>query len=66
MRNAGAILIIIITVASSWIIRIQMRRKIKKDLGRKATEQDLTSIDTWMKVDKVETHENRDNPLDPK
>jgi hypothetical protein len=31
-----------------------MRRKIKRALGRKATEADLASIDTWIKVDEVE------------
>jgi len=39
---------------SAWIIGLRMRRKIKRDLGRKATEADLASIDTWIKVDEVE------------
>ena len=46
--------IAIITIVSAWITGIRMKRKIRKDLGRKATEEDLTSIDTWMKVDEVE------------
>jgi len=33
-----------------WVAGIQMRQKIRKQLGRKATYADLTSIDTWMKV----------------
>lgn len=37
-----------------WIEELRMRLKIKKYLGRKATQADLTSIDTWMKVDEVE------------
>jgi hypothetical protein len=39
-----------------------MRLKIKKDLGRKATQADLTSIDTWMKVDEVEQGKEPDKP----
>jgi hypothetical protein len=59
-------LIIIFTLLSSWIIGIQMRRKIRRDLGRKATELDLTSVDTWMKVDEVEEQSRRNNRSDPK
>jgi hypothetical protein len=40
-----------------------MRRKIKKDLGRNATDADLTSIDTWMKVTKVEDETGGNKPL---
>jgi hypothetical protein len=43
--------VIIISVVSAWITGVRMRRKIRQDLGRKATDADLTSIDTWMKVD---------------
>jgi hypothetical protein len=39
-----------------------MRRKIRRNLGRKATDEDLTSIDTWMKVDKVE-QQNKDTKV---
>jgi hypothetical protein len=40
-----------------------MRRKIRMDLGRKATKEDLTSIETWMKVDEVENPDEGKNPL---
>jgi hypothetical protein len=46
---------LVATIISTWIIGIQMRRKVRKDLGRKATDADLTSISTWMKVDEVES-----------
>ena len=39
-----------------------MRLKIRKDLGRKATKADFTSIDTWMKVDEVEQRNGSDKP----
>jgi hypothetical protein len=42
------------TMFASWIIGIRMRRRIRRDLGRQAKGADLSSIDTWMKVDEVE------------
>lgn len=60
----GLISVIVETVWA-WIAGIQMRLKIKKDLGRKATDADLTSIDTWMKVDDVESQNERNRPLKP-
>jgi hypothetical protein len=48
------LIIALVTIISAWIIGIQMRRRIRRDLGRKATGGDLTSIETWMKVDEVE------------
>jgi hypothetical protein len=57
--------IVVFTLVSAWIIGIQMRKKIRRDLGRKATEQDLTSIDTWMKVDEVEEQNRRNNQRKP-
>jgi hypothetical protein len=57
--------IIIISVVSAWITGIRMRRKIRKDLGRKATDADLTSIATWMEVDEVEKRKKGNTPLNP-
>lgn len=57
--------LIIISVVSAWITGIRMRRKIRKDLGRKATDADLTSIATWMKVDEAEERKKRNSPLNP-
>ena len=52
------LIISLITIVSSWIIGIRMRRRIKKDLGRRANERDLASIETWMKVDEIEDKKN--------
>ena len=46
----------------AWIAGLRMRLKIKNDLGRKATRADLTSIDTWMKVQEVEQQKDLNNP----
>jgi len=57
-----AVVIIYLSV-SAWIIGIRMRRNIERDLGRKATEADLTSIDTWMEVDAAEERNKEKKPL---
>jgi hypothetical protein len=47
--------IFIITVIAAplgvWVAGVRMRRTIKRVLRRKATGQDLASINTWMRVD---------------
>jgi hypothetical protein len=46
--------VLIVSVVSSWVIGIKMRREIKRDLGRKATEADLTSLESWMEAEEKE------------
>ncbi len=53
----------IVNTVWAWIEGLRMRLKIKKDLGRKATEADLTSIETWMKVDEAEQRNREKKPL---
>jgi hypothetical protein len=60
-----ALISIIVETVWAWIAGIQMRVKIKRDLGRKATEADLSSIETWIKVDEVEQQNERNGPLKP-
>ena len=47
-----------VTAISAWIIGVQMRRRIKKDLGRAVDDSDLVSLETWMKVGEVEEKKN--------
>lgn len=58
-----AALLIIYSSVSAWIIGVRMRRKIKRDLGREATDADLTSINTWMKVEEAEERNRKNKPL---
>jgi len=46
-----------------WITGVKMRRKISADLGRKATDNDLTSLDTWMEVSEAEERNQKNKPL---
>lgn len=49
---------VVILGFSSWIVASRMRRRIKDDLGIAANEGDLSSIETWMKVDEAEQKKN--------
>lgn len=49
-----ALLVLIYSAVTSWVIGLRMGRTIRKDLGRKANDLDLASIDIWMKVEDVE------------
>jgi hypothetical protein len=65
LRLITIALVVIVSAVSTWIVGVKMRRRIKRDLGRKATETDLTSIDTWMEVDEEEKQHERNLPLKP-
>lgn len=58
LKLTVSLVIALITIVSSWIIGFRMRRRIKKDLGRRANQRDLTSMETWMKVDEIEEKKN--------
>jgi hypothetical protein len=60
-----ALISIILETVWAWIAGFQMRVKIKRDLGRKATEADLSSIETWIKVDEVEQQKERNSSSKP-
>lgn len=45
----------LVTLVSTWILGVRMRRRMKRSLGRKPkNEQELTSLTTWMKVEDEE------------
>lgn len=52
-----ALVALIYSAAASCVIGLQMKRKIRKELGRKADDLDLASIDTWMEVEEAEEQE---------
>jgi hypothetical protein len=61
-----ALAVAIINTVWASVEGIRMRLKIKRDLGRKATDTDLTSIDTWMKVEESERQGERNGPVKPR
>jgi hypothetical protein len=50
MRNLIFIGIIIFTAISSWIVKIKMKKRMERGLGRKVSDREITSINTWMNV----------------
>jgi hypothetical protein len=38
---------------------LKMRHRIREELGRKATDTDLASLDTWMEVERSEKGKNK-------
>ena len=51
---------------SGWIVSLRARRRLKKSLGRKATDLELASLTTWMKVEETEQREKESSPIHPR
>ena len=65
LRLIVIVSVVMVSAVSTWIVGVKMRRRIKRDLGRKATDADLTSLDTWKEVDDKEQWNGRNSPLEP-
>ncbi|MDR3721331.1 MAG: hypothetical protein P4L00_07000 [Candidatus Acidoferrales bacterium] len=61
-KAAVVFAVLIFTAVTSFIIGVRMRREIKKTLGRKATDEDLADIDTWIEVKEAEEKFGGKNP----
>jgi len=57
---------VIALTISGWIVTIQVRRRMKKSLGRSATDLELSSLKTWMKVEEREQQEKESDPIHPR
>ena len=51
---------------SGWIVSLRARRRMKKSLGRKATDLELASLNTWMRVEEAEQREEESGPIHPR
>ena len=51
---------------SGWIVAFQMRRRMRRALGRKVTDTELVSLTTWMKVADQEERDQQNRPVIPK
>jgi hypothetical protein len=56
---------VIAATVSGWIVTVQVRRRMKKSLGRSATDLELASLVTWMKVEETEQREEESRPIHP-
>jgi hypothetical protein len=57
---------VIAATVSGWIVTVQVRRRMKKSLGRSATDLELASLTTWMKVEETEQREEESRPIHPR
>jgi hypothetical protein len=58
--------IVIGVTVSGWIVTRQVRRRMKKSLGRSASDLDLVSFRTWNEVEKIEQRNVESAPIHPK
>jgi hypothetical protein len=56
----------IVMTVSEWIVTLRARRRMKKSLGRKATDLELASLKTWMRVKEAEQREKESGPIHPR
>ena len=57
---------VIALTVSGWIVTSKVRRRMKKSLGRKATDLELASLKTWMRVEETEQREEESRPIHPR
>jgi hypothetical protein len=56
----------IVMTVSEWIVTLRTRRRMKKSLGRKATDLELASLNTWMRVEEAEQRNKESGPIHPR
>jgi len=57
---------VIAVAVSGWIVTRQVRRRMKRSLGRSASDLELASLKTWMKVEEAEQQEKESSPIHPR
>jgi hypothetical protein len=62
-RLVGLFFVLIVAIVSSWITAFRMRGRMRKALGRKVREDELVSINHWIKVAEAEKRARERNPL---
>jgi hypothetical protein len=51
---------------SGWIVTMRVRRRMKKSLGRRASDLELASLKSWMRVEEAEQREKESGPIHPR
>jgi len=54
------------TTISGWIVTLRTRRRMKKSLGRSASDLELASLKTWMRVEEAEQRDKESSPIHPR
>ena len=62
----GEFVAVIALTVSGWVVTKRVRRRMQKSLGRSATDLELASLNTWMKVEEAEQQEKESSSIHPK
>ena len=57
---------VIAVTVSAWIVTRQVRRRMQKSLGREASDLELASLKTWMRVEEAEQRDKESSPIHPR
>jgi uncharacterized protein YneF (UPF0154 family) len=57
--------VIIVMAISGWWVTRQVRRRMKKTLGRNPSDLELASLKTWMQVEQDEQVREASKPIHP-
>jgi hypothetical protein len=66
MRLLFYLLLVIWGAIASWIVAHRMRQRIQKALHKDVSDIELTSLNTWMQVDKKEKQDEASKAIHPK
>jgi hypothetical protein len=58
--------IVIGVTVSGWIVTRQVRRRMRKTLGRTPSDLELASLKTWMQVEQDEELREATKPIHPR
>ena len=59
------VIFMIVSGVSTWIVTMRAQKRMKKTLGRKATDLELASLSTWMRVEELEQRAQEREPKHP-
>ena len=57
--------VVIAVTVSAWIVTREVRRRMRKSLGRTPSDLELASLNTWMRVDEAEQRDKESSSIHP-
>jgi len=65
IRGLILILYVIGTTIGTWVATFLVRRRMRRALGRRVSDSELTSINAWMKAVDNEEQTEQSRPINP-
>ena len=66
MKLIIALSIAIWISVTGWIVAVRTRTRMKKSLGRKPSDLEMISLNTWMQVEEAEQQAEENRPIHPR